>query len=110
MNFYIKKLLLLFFLVSTISYSQNRTKPDSVKIYKLSDVVVSASKTRQSELETASSVTVIDSNDINEKGNVSVFDLLKDVYGLSLSSQGAPGSLAYVSIRGGNTGHTLVLG
>ena len=100
---------LLFLSSNLFAQQYQANSPDSSKIYKLSDVVVSATKTRQSELEIASSVTVIDSNQIADKENQSIFSLLRNVYGLSLSQQGAPGSLAYVYMRGGGSDQTLVV-
>ncbi len=84
-------------------------KSDSTKIYHLSEVVVTATRTKTPELEVASSISVIDSAEISRSVNNSVFGLLKDQYGLSFSQQGAPGSLSYVYLRGADPGQTLVL-
>ncbi len=82
---------------------------DSTKIYKMSEVVVTATKTKIPEIEAASSITVIDSSDISNRGNFTAFDLLKDQYGLSYTQQGAPGSLSYIYLRGSDPGEVLVL-
>ncbi len=102
-NFY-GFIILLFF--SSIVFAQTS---DSTKIYHLSEVVVTATKTKTPELEVASSISVIDSAEISRSVNNSVFGLLKDQYGLSFSQQGAPGSLSYIYLRGADPGQTLVL-
>lgn len=83
--------------------------PDSTKLYNMSEVVVTATKTKTPEPEVGSSISVIDSTDISRSGNSSVFGLLKDQYGLSYTQQGAPGSLSYIYLRGADPGQTLVL-
>jgi vitamin B12 transporter len=75
----------------------------------MSDILVTATRTKTPSLELANSITVIDSSEIAQKKNTSVYDLLKNEYGLSLARQGATGSLSYVYTRGANSGHTLVL-
>lgn len=82
---------------------------DSIPSYRLHEVVVSATKSKLLEYETASSVTVIDSSRINDLNKNNVLGLLKGVHGLSITTQGSPGSLSYVYMRGANPGQTLVL-
>jgi len=109
---------LLFFLVlfPVYSFAQWESIPsgeiqksDSTSLYIMSDVLVTATKTERSSLEIASSVSIIDSNEISWKKKNTVYDLLKNEYGLSLTQQGGPGSLSYIYTRGANSGHTLVL-
>ena len=102
-NFYCFLILILF---SSVSLAQ---VPDSTKLYHMSEVVITATKTSTPELEVASAISVIDSTEISRSENNSVFGLLKDQYGLSFSQQGAPGSLSYVYIRGADPGQTLIL-
>lgn len=106
--------LFLFFAVllfSQIISSQEKIieKTDVQGLYKLSEVVVSATKNRTSTLELANSVTVIDSAEIANRNSYNVFDLLKNEYGVSFTRQGGPGTLSNISIRGGNADYTLVL-
>lgn len=82
---------------------------DTTKIYQLSEVVVSATKISTPSLELANSVTVIDSNKINQSNKITLVDLLNEVPGLSITQSGGPGKLSYVYLRGGNSNHTLVL-
>jgi len=82
---------------------------DSTKVYHLSEVVVTATRTKLPELEAASSISVIDSSQIAESCKQSVFGLLKDQYGISYTQQGAPGSLSNVYLRGADASDTQVL-
>ncbi len=103
-----KKFLMLFFLFAAFSplFAQEE---DFIPYYRLSDVVVSATKTENPAIFLASSVSVIDSAEIERREKILLLDILKSEYGLSYTSQGNPGALSFVSIRGANTGHTLVL-
>ncbi len=98
--------LLFVFLLNSFSEAQ---QADSTKIYKMSEIVVTATKTKILEIEAASSISVIDSADIANKGNSTVYGLLQDQYGLSFTQQGAPGSLTNIYMRGGDPGSTLIL-
>ena len=103
-----KKLFLLsaIFLICSESFTQVK---DSLKSYRLSEVVVTATRTTVSSLELANSITVIDSVEIHAKNVNNLYDLLNNEYGLSLTSQGGAGSLTNVYIRGSNTNYVLVL-
>ena len=100
-----------FFLFLRIIYPQEKIveKTDVQGLYKLSDVVISATKNQTSTLELANSVTVIDSAHIVNSNSSGVFELLKNEYGVSFTRQGGPGTLSNINIRGGNSDHTLVL-
>ncbi len=99
------------FLISQSIFSQEKIveKTDVQGLYKLSEVVVSATKTQSHTLELASSITIIDSAEIANRNSHNIFDLLKNEYGLSFTRQGGPGALSNISIRGGNNDYTLVL-
>jgi vitamin B12 transporter len=103
--------ILLTALSSTFLIAQNGvvSKTDSSGVYKLSDVVISATKTNMNTLELANSITVIDSSEISSRGKINVFELLKTEYGVSYTTQGPIGTLSNISIRGGNSGNTVVL-
>jgi vitamin B12 transporter len=102
----LKKLLYFIFLFSVPISAQ---QIDTVIQHRLSDIIISATKTKNSSMHLANSVSVIDSAEINRRGKITLLDLLKTEYGLSYTSQGNPGALSFVNIRGANTGHTLVL-
>ena len=99
------------FVMIAISYSQSEIvqKTDSSLIYKLSDVVITATKTHSSTLELANSISIIDSEEIANTNSFNAFDALKNEYGMSFSQQGPKASVSNVYIRGANSSHTLVL-
>ncbi|MDR3667500.1 MAG: TonB-dependent receptor [Ignavibacteriaceae bacterium] len=82
---------------------------DSLRTYQLSDIVVSATRTETSLSELANSITVIDSAEIVRRNKTTVYDLLKDEYGINFTQEGGANKLASVYIRGANSNHTLVL-
>jgi vitamin B12 transporter len=107
------KFFLCFFLISfptVFLFSQNATtqKTDSSGIYKLSEVVVTATKTKTQELEVASSISVIDSSQIAQSNGADFLDLIKNQYGLSISQSGGPGQLAQIYLRGAAPDQVLV--
>jgi vitamin B12 transporter len=102
---YLSKFFTVFLFVSFISFAQN----DTAKIYTLSDVVVTATKTNTHLLELASSITILDSAEIERRKKNYLFDLLTTEYGISSTRQGSFGSLSNIYTRGAGTGHTLVL-
>jgi vitamin B12 transporter len=102
-----KNFIYLFFIL--IVFPLSAQQKDSVIQHKLSDIVVSATKTKNSTMYTANSVSVIDSAEISRREKITLLDLLSTEYGLSLTSQGNPRALSFVNIRGAGTGHTLVL-
>ncbi len=75
----------------------------------LNEVVVSANRTETPYYSLASSVTVINSNDIIKTQAHSVFDLLRYVPGISVMQQGGIGKLSNTFIRGANPNHVLVI-
>jgi vitamin B12 transporter len=91
-------------LIPVNNYSQ-----DTSKIYKLSEIVVSATRTNTPSIEIASSISVIDSAEIAQSNKTNVLDLLKDQYGLSIVQTGGPGQLAQLYIRGAGAGEVMVL-
>ncbi len=109
-NFFLLPLFSIF-IFSQVNFSQEKIveKTDIQGLYKLSDVVISATKNKTSTLELANSVTVIDSSEIANRNSNNVFDLLKNEYGISFTRQGGAGTLSNISIRGGNSDYTLVL-
>ena len=64
------KFFIFVFLLSSLSFSQT----DSAKIYTLSDVVVTATKTSTPLFELANSITVIDSAEIQRRENNTVLE------------------------------------
>jgi iron complex outermembrane receptor protein/vitamin B12 transporter len=73
----------------------------------IEDVLVTGSLAPQSDL--TSSVSVLDSQQIQALNKATVADLLRTMPGLLVEQQGGPGGLTAVSIRGGESNYTLVL-
>jgi len=99
------------FLFTRFSLSQTDIvqKTDTVGFYRLTDVVVSATKTPSNSIELANSISIVDSVEIVNKNSLNTFDALKNEYGLSFSQQGTKASISNMYIRGGNSSSTLVL-
>jgi vitamin B12 transporter len=81
---------------------------DTSKIFKMSEIVVTATRTNTPSIEIASSISVIDSAEIASSNKSDVLSLLKDQYGLSISQSGGPGQIAQVYMRGADPGFVLV--
>jgi len=99
--FHFKTFLFLFLLVPFFLIAQNDIvqKTDSVGVYKLTNVVISATKTSTNTLELANSITVIDSAEIASGNKINLFDLLNIEYGLSFTQPGSLGALSTIKIR-----------
>ncbi len=72
-------------------------------------IIVTASRTAQTEDESLASVSVITRGDIERLQAQSLQDLLRGVPGLSLSNSGGPGKVTSLFIRGTESDHVLVL-
>lgn len=73
-------------------------------------IVVTATRQPMRANELLSDVTVIDRKEIEAAGPAaSITDLLARQPGVEIKTDGAPGSVANVYLRGSNTGHTLLL-
>jgi len=100
----------LFCFFSIVADAQNTSVPsDSLKLYELSDVVVTATKTATPLYELASSVSLIDSAQIKNSHKTNIYELLQTQTGISISQQGAPGAFTQVYIRGADPSQTQVL-
>lgn len=72
-------------------------------------IVVTATRSAQQLIESLADVTLIDAEEIAHAGAMSLVELLQRVPGLEISSNGGPGSVSSIFIRGANRGHTLLL-
>lgn len=72
-------------------------------------VVVTATKTETEAWRTASSVTVIDRQKIEQRQYRLLADALRDVPGFTLADRGGPGTVTSVFTRGTKTEHTALL-
>src|SRR3990172_4274450 len=95
---------------SSISFSQENIiqKTDTTGMYRLRDVMVTATKTQTPQLDVASSVSVIDSIQIARSNGATFLDLMQNQYGLVISQSGGPGQLAQIYLRGSSASHVLV--
>jgi len=84
-------------------------KKDTLRMYNLSDIVITANKFAAPMLEVASSVTILTEQDIRKSNKSYVSEVLRDVPGLLIVQQGGPGKVTRLFIRGANPHHTLVL-
>ncbi|MBA4250444.1 MAG: hypothetical protein C0425_02745 [Chlorobiaceae bacterium] len=97
--------ILLFFSATTILSQDEKEKN---KVYHLSEVVISATRTATPLLEIGSSITVIDRDEIEKSNKNTLYELLTDVPGIYLAQYGGTGKLTYLYMRGANSNHTLV--
>jgi vitamin B12 transporter len=102
--------LLIFLLLSGISVGQTEyLKSDSLKTYRLSDIVITATKTSTPLSDVASSVTVLNEKELLNSGETYLSDVLQQVPGLTVTQQGGPGKITSIFLRGAKPHHTLVL-
>ncbi len=73
------------------------------------EVTVTANRVETSINETASSVTIITRQDLEQTRKITVLEALAEVMGLSYTQNGPLGSSASVQIRGANSEHTKVM-
>jgi vitamin B12 transporter len=75
----------------------------------LEPLVVTATRTPESEDQTLASVSVIDREEIERRQFRSVPDALRGLPGVSVAGSGGPGQPTSIFLRGTNAGHVLVL-
>jgi vitamin B12 transporter len=73
------------------------------------EIVVTATKLETSSKEVASSITVINKQQIQEMQKETILDVLRTVPSLDVVQSGGPGKATSVFIRGAKSEHTLVL-
>ena len=83
---------------------------EQTRSYAGDEMIVTATKTLNSINDTGgSSVTVITAEDIRNSGKQSVEEVIKGTAGIDVASNGGPGTLASVFLRGADAKNTLVL-
>ena len=75
----------------------------------LGPVVVTANRQETSIAESLASVTVLTRGDIQDSQAPDLLDLLARQVGIDFARSGGPGQASTIFMRGGNSGHTLVL-
>lgn len=73
------------------------------------DLIVSASHLEIPKEKIGSSVTVITEEEIKDRRQTSVIELLRGIPGVDVVQSGGPGGNSVVFLRGANSEHTLVL-
>ena len=75
----------------------------------LSTVVVTASRIAEDPARTSADITIISEEEIERAQADSVAELLRHQAGINIASTGGPGKSTSLYMRGGNSGHVLVL-
>jgi len=88
--------------------TQEKEKTKS-RVFRLDDVVVSATKTEIDPKETGASISIIEEEQVENRGERSVIEALHSVPGLTVYRQGAPGGVSTLFIRGADSKNMLVL-
>ncbi|WP_372882593.1 TonB-dependent receptor plug domain-containing protein [Psychromonas sp.] len=73
------------------------------------DIIISASRVETKRIESGSSITVLDAQYIKDNQARTVAELLQDVPGVSVNSNGGLGQTTSVYIRGADSNKTLVI-
>lgn len=81
---------------------------DSVRSYALPPVYISATKTALSPLQVSSTISSIEQTEIRAKSTFTLYDVIKDEFGLTLARYGGPGQLSYIYTRGAAASQTLI--
>ncbi|MEE8422918.1 MAG: TonB-dependent receptor plug domain-containing protein, partial [Thermodesulfobacteriota bacterium] len=100
---------ILFFMLVQSKAILAQTTNDINEIEEIGEIVVTATRVETPVREVGSSVTVITSEEIEKKQEVTILEVLRDAPGLDVVQSGGSGHNTSVFIRGGNSGHTLVM-
>jgi len=88
---------------------QSDSKEKKGKEEKTEEVVVTATRIETASSEVGSSITVITNQQIEQRQNTTVPEILRTVPALDVVRSGGPGGQTSVFIRGAKSEHTLVL-
>lgn len=97
------------FAAANTAAAEEETAPAAGDAVVLDEIVVSASRVPMKASKVGSTVTVITAEELEERGDRYVSDVLRDVPGLSVSRTGSFGALTEIYIRGTEADHTLVV-
>ncbi len=98
--------LVISFLFTQSATAQTQT---SASAGRLDNVLVTATRTAQTLEDTLANATIITREEIESAGPVTLTELLQRKAGLEIRATGGAGQPSSVLMRGGNSGHTLVL-
>ncbi len=96
----------IFFIQNALS---EEIKSTPVLQNKLNPIIVSGSRQRQNLLDSISSVSIIDKEEIRRSGAKNVGDLLKGTSGVEIGQSGGLGSVTSFFLRGADSRNALVL-
>lgn len=82
---------------------------DTTRVYRLTDVVVTGTRSAVAVEQLPSSVVVADSGDIHRMNGISVAEIIRNVAGISLRRYGGIGALQSLSVRGMGSDYALIL-
>ncbi len=78
-------------------------------VYEFDEITITANLTETERRNAGTALTIITAAEIEKRNVRDVSDLLRTVPGIQVTANGGRGQTSNVSIRGGNTSHTLVL-
>lgn len=97
-------------LCTPVLAQQNTTENDTSRVYELDEIIISASKYRQSPQSVGRNVTVISQEEIQNSIYTNISDLLADQQSVHMIGAGqTPGSLQQGFIRNANSNHSIVM-
>lgn len=94
-------------LASTLSYAQ--TSNATTDQEEIEEVTITASRTAIPLRNAASSVSVITQSELEQKGEIPLADILRNLPSITVANNGGLGKVSSVFIRGENSFRTLVL-
>jgi outer membrane cobalamin receptor len=88
---------------------EKKAKEEKTKEEKTEEIVITATRIETASREVGSSITVITNQQIEERQDTTVLEVLRTVPALDVVRSGGPGGQTSVFIRGAKSEHTLVL-
>lgn len=83
---------------------------DTLKVQKLNEIVISATRTEQNPIDVGRSITVVSSDQIKKSGANSVAEILSMQEGIYIVGTGAnPGQLQNIFLRGSNSNQAAIM-
>ena len=96
-------------LAPTVAFGEQEAETEDGTPIVAEEIVVSANRYEAPRSEVGSAVTVIGAEEIEQRNQVAVLDLLRTVPGVEVTQTGGPGKVATVRVRGGTGGQAAVL-
>ncbi|MBM3264996.1 MAG: TonB-dependent receptor [candidate division Zixibacteria bacterium] len=94
---------------TAVEAQPSSTKTDSIASYDLDMVIVTATRIETPARDIASTVTVVTEQDMLQKRQETVANVLQGIPGLDVTRNGGDGKTASVFLRGADASYTLVL-